>query len=152
MPSPYSTGARKPSDLQGLLKAWVIPHMKQPPPSHNAQGAHLTPAGGTDSVCSILQVTRQVHGSSHHSLDEVHRVEEGREGLMEGKEQLWVRLGANSLTMSRLSGQCGGHQQPLLQSRGLALLPHDAGEPGTASPASSCVTTLLYARTYNEVS
>lgn len=93
---------------KGSLKAWVIPHMKQPSP-HNAQGTHLTPAGGTDNLCSILQVTWQVHGSSHHGPDEVHRVEEGREGLMEGKEQLWDRLGANSLTISRHSGQCGGH-------------------------------------------
>lgn len=66
----------------------MIPHMKQPPSSHDAQGAHLTPAGGTDGLCSILQVAGQVHGSSHHSLYEIHRVEEGREGLMEGKEQL----------------------------------------------------------------
>lgn len=95
-----------------------MPRMKQPPPSRRAQGAHLTPTGGTDGLCSILQVTGQVDGSPHHGLDEVHRVEEGREGLMEGKEQLWERLGANSLTVSRHSGQRGGHYQPPLQSWG----------------------------------
>lgn len=131
-------------------RAQEMPHVNHPSPSHCARGAHLTPAGGTDGLSSILQVFGQVYRSLHHCLDEVHRVEEGREGLRNGNT---CRTGwEQTLSPQRASVTCGGCKQLLLQRLGLTLLTNDTWEPGDCCRSYSQTTTVLHAGTYNEVS
>jgi len=132
-PSPCSQGGH-PAPSEGCSQDRVMPRTKQPSPPHHARGAHLAPAGGTDGLGSILQVTGQAHCPPHHRLDEVHRVEEGGEGLWRkagGCGTGWERtLSPRAAALSGAVGtsncSCGAGD--------LALLPGGRGPPPSQQP------------------